>query len=84
MQRKGGRSDEILNRDFLIRVIIQNLRTAERRFAEPGLHNASAEKHGGVTHHIDKGNEKEEYITRLPREKCPLAERCFEDTSYGR
>ena len=28
---------------------------------------------------IDKGNEKEEYITRLPREKCPLAERYFED-----
>ena len=28
---------------------------------------------------IDKGNEKEEYITRLPREKYPLAERCFED-----
>jgi len=28
---------------------------------------------------IDKGNEKEEYITRLPREKCPLAERHFED-----
>ena len=27
---------------------------------------------------IEKGNEKEEYITRLPREKHPLAERCFE------
>jgi len=27
----------------------------------------------------DKGNEKEEYIIRLPREKHPLAERCFED-----
>ena len=27
---------------------------------------------------IDKGYEKEEYITRLPREKHSLAERCFE------
>ena len=26
---------------------------------------------------IDKGSEKEEYITRLPREKCPLAGRHF-------
>ena len=28
---------------------------------------------------IEKGNEKEEYITRLAREKHPPAERCFED-----
>lgn len=28
---------------------------------------------------IDKGSEKEEYITRLPREKRPWAERCFVD-----
>ena len=28
---------------------------------------------------INKGDEKEEYITRLPREKYPLAERYFED-----
>ena len=30
-----------------------------RRFAEPSLYNASTEKHGGVTHHIDKGIDKE-------------------------
>ena len=30
-------------------------------------------------HNTDTGNEKEEYITRLPREKHPSAERCFED-----
>ncbi len=32
-----------------------------------------------VVSNIEKGNEKEEYITRLPREKRPPAERCFED-----
>ena len=31
-----------------------------------------------ISQKIEKGNEKEEYITRLPREKHPLAERCFE------
>ena len=36
-----------------------------------------AEEQDRYDNQINKGYEKEEYITRLPREKHPLAERCF-------